>query len=100
MRGQIRQCITKTCMENSIDNSCFSSPLFHSEIVLHIIRPAVVQITNSRGHLLQCSHYVPLDLPEDAKLPCVIYCHGNRFVSSFLSVLVFGCIHLCDVTAS
>eukprot|EP00250_Pteridium_aquilinum_P010143 c19177_g1_i2 orf=383-1690(-) len=36
-----------------------------------------LEIRNSRGHLLQCSHYLPLLLPEDTKLPCVIYCHGN-----------------------
>lgn len=36
-----------------------------------------LEIRNSRGHLLQCSHYVPLCIPEDTKLPCVIYCHGN-----------------------
>lgn len=26
---------------------------------------------------MQCSHYVPQGLSEDAPLPCVIYCHGN-----------------------
>lgn len=36
-----------------------------------------IEIRNSRGYLLQCSHYVPLLIPEDLKLPCVIYCHGN-----------------------
>ncbi|KAF4379130.1 hypothetical protein G4B88_010524 [Cannabis sativa] len=35
------------------------------------------QLRNARGHVLRCSHYLPLDLPEDASLPCVIYCHGN-----------------------
>ncbi|KAL5701655.1 hypothetical protein ACHQM5_026970 [Ranunculus cassubicifolius] len=36
-----------------------------------------LEITNSRGHVLQCSHYMPLVIPEGTKLPCVIYCHGN-----------------------
>lgn len=36
-----------------------------------------LEIRNTRGHMLQCSHYIPIALPEDAKLPCVIYCHGN-----------------------
>ncbi|XP_068658424.1 uncharacterized protein [Aristolochia californica] len=32
---------------------------------------------NSRGNVLQCSHYIPLNIPEGIALPCVIYCHGN-----------------------
>lgn len=36
-----------------------------------------IELTNLRGHTLQCSHYVPSPLPEDSPLPCVIYCHGN-----------------------
>ncbi|XP_010942494.3 uncharacterized protein [Elaeis guineensis] len=36
-----------------------------------------LELTNARGHTLQCSHYVPSDIPEDTALPCVIYCHGN-----------------------
>lgn len=36
-----------------------------------------VEITNSRGDVLQCSHYVPIVSPEGKALPCVIYCHGN-----------------------
>ncbi|XP_020578180.1 uncharacterized protein LOC110023215 [Phalaenopsis equestris] len=36
-----------------------------------------LEITNSRGYVLQCSHYVPLEVPEGKALPCVIYCHGN-----------------------
>ncbi|XP_043701254.1 uncharacterized protein LOC122651784 isoform X2 [Telopea speciosissima] len=35
------------------------------------------QLRNGRGHALQCSHYVPSPFPDDATLPCVIYCHGN-----------------------
>ncbi|XP_020702534.1 uncharacterized protein LOC110114100 isoform X2 [Dendrobium catenatum] len=36
-----------------------------------------LEIKNSRGYVLQCSHYVPLEVPEGKALPCVIYCHGN-----------------------
>lgn len=36
-----------------------------------------VEIKNSRGDVLQCSHYAPLVSPEGKLLPCVIYCHGN-----------------------
>ncbi|KAJ4722336.1 Alpha/beta-Hydrolases superfamily protein [Melia azedarach] len=36
-----------------------------------------VEIKNSRGDVLQCSHYVPIVNPEGKPLPCVIYCHGN-----------------------
>ncbi|XP_012069496.1 uncharacterized protein LOC105631893 isoform X2 [Jatropha curcas] len=35
------------------------------------------EIKNSRGDVLQCSHYVPIVTPEGKPLPCVIYCHGN-----------------------
>lgn len=36
-----------------------------------------LEIRNSRGHVLQCSHYLPSPFSEDTPLPCVIYCHGN-----------------------
>ncbi|CAK9320831.1 unnamed protein product [Citrullus colocynthis] len=36
-----------------------------------------LELRNSRGHTLQCSHYLPSSIPEDTSLPCVIYCHGN-----------------------
>ncbi|XP_042475663.1 uncharacterized protein LOC122057581 isoform X2 [Macadamia integrifolia] len=36
-----------------------------------------LEITNSRGNVLQCSHYMPVVVPEGKALPCVIYCHGN-----------------------
>ncbi|RVW55507.1 hypothetical protein CK203_075274 [Vitis vinifera] len=36
-------------------------------------------VVNSRGDVLQCSHYVPIVSPDGKPLPCVIYCHGNRF---------------------
>ncbi|GAB2299002.1 hypothetical protein Dimus_033078 [Dionaea muscipula] len=35
------------------------------------------QLTNGRGHILRCSHYIPSPYLEDTPLPCVIYCHGN-----------------------
>nr|XP_043623769.1 uncharacterized protein LOC122595468 [Erigeron canadensis] len=36
-----------------------------------------IEISNSRGYILQCSHYLPIVSPEGKPLPCVIYCHGN-----------------------
>ncbi|KAF8085365.1 hypothetical protein N665_0670s0012 [Sinapis alba] len=36
-----------------------------------------LEIKNSRGDVLQCSHYMPVERPEGNPLPCVIYCHGN-----------------------
>ncbi|KAJ7954977.1 Alpha/beta-Hydrolases superfamily protein [Quillaja saponaria] len=36
-----------------------------------------LEIKNSRGDVLQCSHYMPIISPEGKPLPCVIYCHGN-----------------------
>ncbi|KAL8515413.1 hypothetical protein ACS0TY_014204 [Phlomoides rotata] len=36
-----------------------------------------LEVVNSRGDVLQCSHYVPIISPEGKALPCVIYCHGN-----------------------
>ncbi|XP_021291881.1 uncharacterized protein LOC110422336 [Herrania umbratica] len=36
-----------------------------------------IEVKNSRGDVLRCSHYVPLVSPEGKPLPCVIYCHGN-----------------------
>lgn len=36
-----------------------------------------LEVTNSRGDVLQCSHYMPVIPPEGKELPCVIYCHGN-----------------------
>lgn len=35
------------------------------------------QIANERGMRLQCSQWEPEDLPPGAKLPCLIYMHGN-----------------------
>ncbi|KAG9457439.1 hypothetical protein H6P81_001947 [Aristolochia fimbriata] len=36
-----------------------------------------LEVINSRGNVLQCSHYLPLNIPDGMALPCVIYCHGN-----------------------
>ncbi|KAJ6838838.1 uncharacterized protein M6B38_319315 [Iris pallida] len=36
-----------------------------------------LEVINGRGNVLQCSHYMPLVIPEGKTLPCVIYCHGN-----------------------
>uniref|UniRef100_A0A1J3IBY4 Uncharacterized protein YqkD n=1 Tax=Noccaea caerulescens TaxID=107243 RepID=A0A1J3IBY4_NOCCA len=36
-----------------------------------------LEVKNNRGDVLQCSHYTPVERPEDRPLPCVIYCHGN-----------------------
>ncbi|KAK4388513.1 hypothetical protein Sango_2457900 [Sesamum angolense] len=36
-----------------------------------------LEVVNSRGDALQCSHYMPIVRPEGNPLPCVIYCHGN-----------------------
>ncbi|KAL3634563.1 hypothetical protein CASFOL_021617 [Castilleja foliolosa] len=36
-----------------------------------------LEIVNSRGDILKCSHYMPIIRPEGSPLPCVIYCHGN-----------------------
>lgn len=38
-----------------------------------------IQVKNSRGNVLQCSHYGPVESPEGRTLPCVVYCHGNRY---------------------
>ncbi|ERN12395.1 uncharacterized protein LOC18440613 isoform X1 [Amborella trichopoda] len=36
-----------------------------------------LEVVNSRGNVLKCTHYLPLNIPEGRSLPCVIYCHGN-----------------------
>nr|GEW87370.1 hypothetical protein [Tanacetum cinerariifolium] len=36
-----------------------------------------LHLINTRGHLLQCSHYMPSPSPPPHPLPCVVYCHGN-----------------------
>ncbi|KAG6435509.1 hypothetical protein SASPL_100383 [Salvia splendens] len=51
-----------------------------SPIQKHLLRQMmhfVLQVKNSRGDVLLCSHYMPVVPPEGKTLPCVIYCHGN-----------------------
>ncbi|RCV44728.1 hypothetical protein SETIT_9G398000v2 [Setaria italica] len=36
-----------------------------------------LEVKNDLGKKLQCSHYMPVVIPEGKALPCVIYCHGN-----------------------
>ncbi|KXG39328.1 uncharacterized protein LOC8080807 isoform X1 [Sorghum bicolor] len=36
-----------------------------------------LEVKNGQGKTLQCSHYMPVVVPEGKALPCVIYCHGN-----------------------
>lgn len=47
----------------------------------------ILQIKNSRGDVLQCSHYMPIVSPDGKPLPCVIYCHGNRWLYGYISLL-------------
>ncbi|CAN6289395.1 unnamed protein product [Urochloa humidicola] len=36
-----------------------------------------LEVKNGLGKKLQCSHYMPVVIPEGKAVPCVIYCHGN-----------------------
>ncbi|KAF8097649.1 hypothetical protein N665_0284s0016 [Sinapis alba] len=36
-----------------------------------------LEVKNSRGDTLKCSHYLPVQPSQDRPLPCVVYCHGN-----------------------
>lgn len=36
-----------------------------------------LELSNCRGEILQCSHYMPIGFSEGKALPCVVYCHGN-----------------------
>lgn len=36
-----------------------------------------LEVKNTRGDVLKCSHYMPIKCPEGKQLPCVVYCHGN-----------------------
>ncbi|KAJ0233603.1 hypothetical protein HA466_0282310 [Hirschfeldia incana] len=36
-----------------------------------------LEVKNSRGDTLKCSHYMPVERSQDRPLPCVVYCHGN-----------------------
>lgn len=44
-----------------------------------------LELKNSRGMTLKCSHFVPVDIPLGDRYPCVVYVHGN--CSSRLEVL-------------
>lgn len=59
--------------------------------LLFILSLDLFQVKNSRGDVLQCSHYVPIVPPEEKALPCVIYCHGNRWLRD-LSFYVFSLV--------
>ncbi|GJP67546.1 hypothetical protein CLOP_g24356 [Closterium sp. NIES-67] len=48
-----------------------------------------LQLVNNRGHVLECSHYLPAHIPPNQKLPCVIYCHGNSGCRADASEAVF-----------
>ncbi|THF95804.1 hypothetical protein TEA_002823 [Camellia sinensis var. sinensis] len=47
-----------------------------------------VEVVNSRGDVLQCSHYMPIIRPEGKAMPCVIYCHGNRADASEAAIIL------------
>ncbi|CAK7332971.1 unnamed protein product [Dovyalis caffra] len=47
-----------------------------------------VEVQNSRGDVLQCSHYMPIVSPQEKPLPCVIYCHGNRVDASEAAIIL------------
>eukprot|EP01098_Paradermamoeba_levis_P001572 TRINITY_DN1183_c0_g1_i5.p1 TRINITY_DN1183_c0_g1~~TRINITY_DN1183_c0_g1_i5.p1 ORF type:complete len:372 (-),score=96.68 TRINITY_DN1183_c0_g1_i5:140-1255(-) len=90
---------------NTYDASFLGSPKF--KIGSKDFERTDFELVNKRGHTLQCSHFQPAAATRPkAKLPCVIYCHGNcgnrldvigdvpRFLSYNISVLCFdfsGC---------
>lgn len=40
---------------------------------------------------MRCSHYVPSSsLENTTPLPCVIYCHGNRYITKDFALLFLG----------
>lgn len=63
--------------------------LHYGSWACYIIFWKYLQLTNARGHTLHCSHYLPSPFPEDASLPCVIYCHGNRYVTTIVGFFFF-----------
>ena len=73
------------CLQNNV-LLCGPKP-----VVLSIFQH--LQLSNARGHILRCSHYLPSPFPEDSSLPCVIYCHGNRYViviiDNFMLLLLY-----------
>lgn len=70
-----------------LQKSCIFSVHFYTLFCYFVDSTAILQLRNSRGHVLQCSHYVPSTFPNDTSLPCVIYCHGNRYHMVVLSTL-------------
>jgi hypothetical protein len=59
----------------------------------NLIVTCIWQLTNARGYILKCSHYVPAFIPENTALPCVVYCHGNRYLTFMLHVCICLTIH-------
>ncbi|KAG5063073.1 hypothetical protein JHK85_004256 [Glycine max] len=48
--------------------------------VLSVRAVGGVMLKDTRGYTLKWSHYLPSPFPEDTSLPCVIYCHGNKYL--------------------
>jgi hypothetical protein len=63
----------------SIFGSYLVITTFNSLFIFFPFLNKTLQLKNARGYTLQCSHYLPSSVPEDISLPCVIYCHGNRY---------------------
>lgn len=75
---------------NSLENLHIQCAFLNSVLLLisnYVDYTTILQLRNSRGHVLQCSHYVPSTFPNETSLPCVIYCHGNRYHMVLLSTL-------------
>lgn len=68
---------SSSVIQNISSNQDLLSDLWHSDLIFFFFL-TLVQVKNSRGDVLQCSHYLPIVSPEGKPLPCVIYCHGNR----------------------
>ncbi|KAD7117992.1 hypothetical protein E3N88_05260 [Mikania micrantha] len=60
-------------------SSCIMQSDWEGHKLLNFLNNIIcaLQLRNSRGHTLRCSHYLPSPFPEDTSLPCVVYCHGN-----------------------
>lgn len=52
-------------------------------IIISTISGNLLQVKNGKGLLLHCSHYILDHIPDGNPLPCVIYCHGNRYIYTF-----------------
>ncbi|KAG6428079.1 hypothetical protein SASPL_112328 [Salvia splendens] len=53
-----------------------------------------LEVKNSRGDVLQCSHYMPVVPPEGSTLPCVIYCHGNSSACSWTLAIAVSLLYV------